>query len=42
MISREPETTIYYLLIAVTSFLIGFLFELALFNKRIRIIKREA
>jgi len=34
MIRQEPEITIYYLLIAVTSFLIGFLFELASFNKR--------
>jgi len=42
MIRQEPEITIYYLLIAVTSFLIGFLFELAPFNKRIRIIKWEA
>ncbi len=42
MIRREPETTIYYLLIAITSFLIGFLFELAPFNKRIRVLKWEA
>ncbi len=42
MRGREPETSIYFLLIAVTSFLIGFLFELAPFNKRIRIIKWEA
>ena len=39
---REPERSIYFLLIAITSFFIGFLVELAPFKKRIRIVKWEA